>query len=157
MPPKNKAAVKNLDRILFTTDFSAASENAAPYALMLAKQNKARLYVMHVVDVSNDMAGFYVPHMSYEILDKELEVAAGGMIQKFCAKQFGGYKNVEPIVAVGVPYKEIMGAIKGKNINMVIMAASGMGEVGRLLFGSTADRVLRHATCPVLVIPPAIR
>ncbi|MBI5888120.1 MAG: universal stress protein [Deltaproteobacteria bacterium] len=148
--------MKNLDRMLFTTDFSAASENAAPYALMLARQNKARLYVMHVVDVANNLAGFYVPHMSYEILDKEMEEAAEGMMRKFCAKHFGGYK-CEQIVTVGAPYKEIMNAIKGKNINMVVMAASGMGEVGRFFFGSTADRVLRHAPCPVLIIPPANR
>ena len=157
MPPKNRAAVKNIERVLFTTDFGAASENAAPYALMLVQYSKAKLYCLHVVDVSSEAAGFYVPHLSYEILDREMQTAAEGMIRKFCAKHFRGYENTETIVTVGVPYKEVMGVIKEKNIDMVVMAASGRGAVDRFLFGSTAERVIKHAGCPVLVIPPGVK
>lgn len=148
--PKGK-----FEKILFTTDFSAASENAAEYALQLARQNRSRLYVLHVVDTSKEAAGFYLPHLSYEKLDAELKSAAEEMLKKFSAKVFKGFKNLELRVLKGEPYKEIIKLIKGNKIDIAVMGTFGKARIDRLLFGSTTERVVRSATCPVLVIPPS--
>lgn len=142
------------ETILFPTDFSGASVNAAAYALNLARSNRAKLRVMHVLDTSNEASGFYVPHISYENLDKEMLDAARDMLKKFCAKHFKGVKNIEQSVAAGMPHKEILKAIKSTGADIVIMGTFGKEGLERFLIGSTTERVMRNAGCPVLIIPP---
>lgn len=141
-------------RILFPTDFSEAAENAAAYAFMLARQHKAKVYALHVVDVRYDAAGFYVAHISYENIEREMKAAASGMLERFCEKNFKGFRNVRKQVLEGEPYKEILKVAKGGNIDIIVMGTSGKSGVDRVLFGSTTERVMRKALCPVLIIPP---
>ncbi len=141
-------------KILFPTDFSEASISSAGYALFLARQNKARLYVLHVVDISDEAAGFYLPHLSFEKLDKEMVSSASGMLKKFAAKHFKNYKNIETHVLAGEPYKEILKVVKGTEVDIIVMGTLGKARIDRFLFGSTTERVMRSAKCPVLVIPP---
>lgn len=143
-----------IQKILFPTDFSGASIHAASYALLLAKTYKARLYVLHVVDTSEEASGFYLPHLSYEKLDKELRDSAAEMLGKFCTTRFKGYKNIEQRVLAGEPYKEILKVIKGIDIDMIVMGTFGKARIDRFFFGSTTERVMRKATCPVFVVPP---
>lgn len=145
---------KGFKKILFPTDFTDASVAAASYALMLARQSKGRIYVLHVVDVSREAAGFYLPHLSFEKLDKELKASASEMLKNFCARHFKGFKGFEQSILVGEPYKEILKSAKGSGMDLVVMGTFGRTRVDRLLFGSTTERVMRRAECPVLVIPP---
>lgn len=146
---------KIIRKILLPTDFSTVSEEAAAYALTLARQNKARLSVLHVVDTSREAAGFYLPHLSYEKLDKEMRAAAADMLGKFTAKMFKGYRNIERHVLAGEPSREILKAIKGGHADLIVMGTNGKEGIDRFFFGSTTERVMRKAGCPVLVIPPA--
>lgn len=151
--PKGKA--KGFEKILFPTDFSEASERAAGYALMLARQNKARLFVVHVVDTSVEAAGFYLPHLSFEGLDNEMRAGAVELLEKFTAKNLKGYNNIEGQVLSGEPYRELLKVMKSSGIDLVVMGSSGKARMDRVMFGSTTERVMRKAACPVLVIPPS--
>jgi len=146
---------KTIRKILLPTDFSTVSEEAAAYALTLARQNKAKLYVLHVVDTSHEAAGFYLPHLSYEKLDKELKTVAADMLGKFASKMFKGYRNVERHVLAGEPSKEILKVVKGGAVDLIVMGTYGKEGIDRFFFGSTTERVMRKAGCPVLVIPPS--
>jgi len=139
--------------ILFTTDFSEASVHAASYAASLAASYGAALHVIHVVDTSEEAAGFYLPHLSFEKLDSELKDTAGAMLRKFCEKNFKGQKDLKATVLTGEPYKEILKAAAGADV--IVMGTFGKAHLDRVLFGSTTERVMRKAKCPVLVIPPA--
>jgi len=150
-----KGRNKTIRKILLPTDFSSVSEEAAAYALTLARQNKAGLYVLHVVDTSHEAAGFYLPHLSYGKLDKELRTVAAEMLAKFTAKVFSGYKALEKHVLAGEPSKEILKVIKSGQIDLVVMGTYGKEGIDRFFFGSTTERVMRKAGCPVLVIPPS--
>jgi nucleotide-binding universal stress UspA family protein len=150
----NSAKV-NFKRILLPTDFTEASAYAASYALNMALQYKARLFVLHVVDLTEDAAGFYVPHVSFSNLDKELKDVGEVMLKKFCAKRFKGFNGLVTKVLVGEPYKEIVKSIKKDKIDVVVMGTFGKGGLDRFFFGSTTDRVLRKTDCPVLVVPPS--
>lgn len=143
-----------IQKILFPTDFSGASIHAAAYALLMARTYKATLYVLHVVDTSEEASGFYLPHLSYEKLDKELLESASGMLDKFCSTRFKGFRNIEKRVLSGEPYKEILKVIKGTDIDMVVMGTFGKARIDRFFFGSTTERVMRKASCPVFVVPP---
>lgn len=143
------------ERMLFTTDFSQVSEYAAKYACALACQNRSRLYVLHVIDTSNESAGFYVPHVSFEKMDKEMLPAAQRLLKGFALKALKDCKNIELRVLIGEPYKEIVKFIKGNKIDIAVMATGRKSGIDRFLFGSTTERVLRKADCPVLIVPPA--
>src|SRR3989338_2016059 len=140
-----------LDNILLPTDFSEASIGAATYALTLARQYKAKVYCLHVVDISSDAAGFYVPHQSYENLDDEMLIAAEEMLHDFSLKNLKGHKNIELRVVSGDPYKEIVKSIKILKINMCLMGTFGKAAIERFFVGSTTERVMRKAVCPVLI------
>jgi len=143
-----------IQNILFPTDFSGASIHAASYALSLAKAYKAKLHVVHVVDTSDEASGFYLPHISYEKLDKEMRSSALAMLDEFCALRFKGYNNLESRLLAGVPYKEILKIIKNMEIDLVVMGTFGRAGVDRFFFGSTTERVMRKSSCPVFVVPP---
>lgn len=143
------------ENILLPTDFSSASVCAAAYALSVARQNSARLYVLHVMDVSSDAAGFYVPHISYENLDEEMLLAAEEILHKFGARNLKGYKNIELRVVAGEPYQEILKTIKRLKIDLCVLGTYGKTGIERFFVGSTTERVMRKAACPVLIIPPS--
>lgn len=151
-------ALKNMVRfetIILPTDFTRASESAALYALGLARQHKARLIVAHVVDVRGSAAGFYLPHLSYEKLDAELLEAAGEMLSNFRARAVGSYKNTEERLLKGEPYMEILRLAASCKGCLVVMGTFGKARIDRFFFGSTTERVVRSAPCPVMVIPPS--
>ena len=153
MAAKNKGS--GINRVLFTTDFTEASVKAVSYALSTARKYGAKLYVLHVVDVSGEPSGFYVPHISYERLEEEMAESAKEMMERFCSRHLKGFKNLETDILVGEPYKEILKFVKGARIDMIVMGMSGKPGIDRFLFGSTTERVMRKAECPILVIPPS--
>ncbi len=146
-------ASREFKTVLFTTDFTDASIYAASYAASIARSYNARLLVLHVVDTSEEAAGFYFPHISYERLDKDLKDAAEAMLKKFCEKNLKGMKDLDMKVLTGEPYKEILKASAGADL--IVMGAVGKAHLDRVLFGSTTERVMRKAKCPVMVVPPA--
>ena len=153
MAAKAKAQ-KRFERILFPTDFSYASEEAASYALMLARQHGAGLFTLHVVETPIQTAGIHVPHPSYEQQGEESLQAALDMLERSSGRMFKGFDEVSSHAVAGEPYKEIIRFAKKTKIDLIVMGASGKGGIDRFLFGSTTERVLRKTHCPVLVIPP---
>ncbi|HLC17537.1 MAG TPA: universal stress protein [Thermodesulfobacteriota bacterium] len=147
-------AKKDFKRILLPTDFSDASEKAASYALSLARSYGAKLHVLHVVDLTDEPSGFYVPHLSYEKLNEEMKASAEKMLKRFTGRVFKGIKDIETHVVAGEPYKEIIRLVKDADIDVVVVGSSGKSGVDRFLFGSTAERVMRKLDRPVLVVPP---
>jgi len=148
------AEIGCFENILLPTDFSNASVDAAVYALKIARQHKAKLYLLHVMDISTEAAGFYVPHQSFENLDDEMLIAAEKMLYEFAQKNIKGYRNYELRVVSGEPYKVIIKTIKSLNIDLCVMGTFGKVAIERLFVGSTTERVMRKALCPVLIIPP---
>lgn len=144
---------KKFKCVLFPTDFSKASEAAAHYATNVAEQYGAKLVVLHVVDLSEEAAGFYLPHLSYENLDKEMISAAEKMLAKFCARVFEG-SEYELRISSGEPHEEIIRAAKEDGADILVMGTYGRGGLDRFFFGSTTERVMRKIDRPVLVIPP---
>ena len=73
--------------ILFATDFSESSEYAFKYALSLSRKFESRLAIIHVINEPVDLRGFYVPHISFDKLEEEIEQGAWKMMEKFCRGQ----------------------------------------------------------------------
>ena len=144
--------MKRFEKILLATDFSDYSEVACEYALTLAQTFNSSLLVLHVINEPVDLRGFYVPHISFEQLEKEIETGAAKMLDSFCQENIKEFRNFETLVATGVPYEEIMRVAAEEDISLIIIGTHGRTGLDHLIFGSTAERVVRSAPCPVMTI-----
>lgn len=144
--------MKPFERILIAIDFSENSTYAFDCALMLARQFNARLTVMHVINEPIDLRGFYVPHISFEQLEKEIEAGAADMMEKFCREKMGDYQDFVTSIVTGIPYEEILRAAREIDASLIVVGTHGRTGLDHIIFGSTAERVVRSAPCPVLSI-----
>jgi nucleotide-binding universal stress UspA family protein len=144
--------MKTFSTILFAYDFSEGSNNAFDYALSLANQYSAKLLIVHVINEPVDLRGFYVPHISFENLEKEIAEGAEQMMDRFCKENLAGFERFEKYVITGVPYEEIIKKAAESGADLIIMGTHGRKGVDHLLFGSTAERVVRSANCPVMTV-----
>jgi len=141
-----------IKRILFPTDFSDGALNALPYALDMAKSYGAKLYLLHVIYDIATSSGLHIPHISVDEMYKELDASARKELEKFGLEQRRVLKDVEHAVIRGVPYEEILKFAQEKNIDLIVIGTHGRKGLDRVLFGSTAERVVRNASCPVLTV-----
>lgn len=144
--------MKRFEKILLATDFSDYSEVACDYALTLAKSYDAALTVVHVINEPVDLRGFYVPHISFEQLEKEIETSATTMLASFCANNLKDFSNYTTSVVTGIPYEEIIRVATDEGSSLIVIGTHGRTGLDHLIFGSTAERVVRSAPCPVLTI-----
>lgn len=144
--------MKQFTKILIAVDFSENSECAFDYALTLATQFDAELTIIHVINEPVDLRGFYVPHISFEQLEKEIEESAVTMMETFCSSKLGTFSNYTSKILTGIPYDEITATAARIGASLIVMGTHGRTGLDHLLFGSTAERVVRAASCPVLTV-----
>jgi nucleotide-binding universal stress UspA family protein len=138
--------------ILFPTDFSEGSAQALQYAVDMSKRYGAKLYVIHVIYDIAKATGWYVPHVSMDQMYKDIQEGAKKELEKFGVEELSGVKNVERKVMTGVPHEEIINFVSANKIDLIIMGTHGRKGIDKILFGSTAAQVVRHAPCPVLTV-----
>jgi nucleotide-binding universal stress UspA family protein len=141
-----RIAVRN---ILLTTDFSAESEVAFGYAFDLARRYGSKLEVLHVIPAE---VGAVVPSSYYLAgLEKQRKLASANLhaMRSRLQEIPNRVRCLEGDVA-----PEILRCIEQDNIDLVVMASQARTGLGKLLFGSVADEVFRHAGIPVLVLGP---
>lgn len=144
--------MKDFNTILFAVDFSQSSDYAFQYALSLAKKYDARLLIIHVINEPVDLRGFYVPHISFEKLEQEIEEGARKMMEKFCRTQIKDYSKYETFIVPGIPYDEIIKNAQEHSADLILMGTHGRTGLDHVLFGSTAEKVVRKSPVPVMTI-----
>lgn len=141
-----------VERILFPTDFSEGSCHALPYAVDLAKHYNARLYIIHVIYDIARATDSHIPHISADELYREMSAWAEKELERCCVEEVRGLSDVEKKVLRGVPYEEIIKFATDEKIDMIVIGTYGRVGLERFLFGSTAERVVRRAPCPVMSV-----
>lgn len=139
-------------KILFPTDFSPCAKHALKYALSLATLFKAKLYILYVVpkmNVSISAGGVMYP--AFKIYE-DLEGKAKKKMHHLIPKRFLDQIEVKNIIVRGTPYVEIIKSAKKHNIDLITIATHGRTGMSHALIGSTAEKVVRKAPCPVLTI-----
>ncbi|CAN5629704.1 universal stress protein [soil metagenome] len=140
--------------ILCPTDFSKSSENAVMYAVELAKVNKSKIILMHAYEtpvIYTDVTVTGV-QLDYEVFRD----TAMKQLKKFYTKILESVKNIpfELVLQQGLPSARTSEIAIEKKVDMIVMASTSTTTVQRFLIGSNASRVLRDATCMVMVVPP---
>lgn len=77
------------------------------------------------------------------------------ILETWAARARDAGAKVRTVLRVGVPYREVLEEAKESNVDLVLLATHGRGEIHRLLVGSVADHVIRMAPCPVLTLKEA--
>ncbi len=139
-------------KILFPTDFSEGSSAAVPYVKDLASKYGAKVYVLHVVYDVAKSSGWYLPTVDLESFFSEIHASAEKGLERFVSETMGSIPGVEKAVVSGLPFEEIIGYVREKGIDLVVMGTHGRSGIDRVLFGSTAARVVRSAPCPVMTV-----
>jgi nucleotide-binding universal stress UspA family protein len=141
-------------KILVPTDFSKFSDEALKQAYDIAKKYKAKLYLLHVVDVIQQCAVDYcMDQQTLDSLDKQTIKASEDMMEKQI-KKVAKSKDVEIIsdVKKGTSYEEILKEQEAKKIDLIVIASHGRTGLMGHLIGSVAERVARGAKCPVILV-----
>ena len=141
-------------KILVPTDFSNFSDNALKQAYDIAKQYKAKVYLLHVVEVVQTCTVDYcLDDQTVKALDEKSLEFSEKMIQKQINKVFRS-KDVEVVsdVKKGTPYEEVLKEQTSKKIDLIVIASHGRTGILSHLIGSIAEKVVRGAKCPVMVV-----
>lgn len=146
----------NVRAILLPTDFSECASHAVPVAADLARLMGARMIFLHVVEPVVPAVGWTPVAEPLPIADisEQLEESAERELPKIGeCKECEGL-DVEELITHGEAASEIVRVAKERGADLIVISAHGRTGLGRILFGSTAESVVRHAQCPVLVIKP---
>lgn len=141
--------------ILFCTDFSNNAQAALPYAVDLAKKYGAILHLLHVYQEAGHIAEF---ELSSDIKMDYIRVAqlAGKEMEKrletLCDEVVKELGSCEHKMVRGKAYIEIIRYARETKIDLIVMASHGLSGLEHVLFGSTAERVLRESPCNVFII-----
>jgi nucleotide-binding universal stress UspA family protein len=142
----------NLKRILVPTDFSESARHALTYAVSFAREYKAEIVLLHVVEnLTVGYASDLFPVPMAEVFE-EISGYAKIELGKLAAEVRSKGAEVREQVIQGKPSAEILRIAREEAADMIVLGTHGKGLLDQALFGSTAERVLRKAPCPVLTV-----
>jgi nucleotide-binding universal stress UspA family protein len=138
--------------ILLPTDFSECSSEAAKVARSLAECFGSRITVLHVLDEPATLDPMFRGDIPLEMLRTRMEQFARENMDAFLARHFSGFVRFDTILATGIPYREIIGNAREAAADLVVIGTHGRTGVEHVIFGSTAEKVVRMSPCPVLSV-----
>lgn len=156
--PKAKDQRSNMQirTILLPTDFSECGNYALQYAASLARTFKASIICVNVIEPIVPTVGYSGMTEPLPIADitEQLEDSAERELPKLAECDECAGLDVEELVVHGEAAAEIVRVAKEREVDLIVISSHGRTGLGRILFGSTAEAVVRHASCPVLVVKP---
>jgi nucleotide-binding universal stress UspA family protein len=139
----------DLENILVPVDFSEAAHLALGYGIVFARPSRAKLICLHVLEV--------LPSSSTEMVSatERISKTVSQEIERTLRNLLRDQTNEIPredILTNGGPSREILQMAEDRKVDLIVLGRHGKAGPGRFLLGSTAERVIRHACCPVLVV-----
>lgn len=148
---ENGALPFKLKQILVPVDFSEPSQKALEYALPLAKKFGAKITLLHIVEPVLYPESVVVPP-EMEEMNLHLMKDSRERLELLCQKTVNPAIASKPRVRLGKPWQEIVNAARSIPADLIIVATHGYTGLKHFFIGSTAERVVRHAPCPVLTV-----
>jgi len=147
----------DIKRILVPIDFSDYSINALKYAIGFAKNFDAEILLTYVVEPFVYAADFTMSQAAIPDVDSDTRERAYNELKKLVVEEIHEELPSEIIIRNGKPFMEINDLATEQNVDLIIIATHGHTGVEHLLFGSTAEKVVRKAPCPVLTLREPIK
>ena len=140
-----------LNRLLVSTDFSEASYGAFGPAGELAELFRARVILVHVI-APVPLFAYDIPALDPGIFTENLRELADKRLNELIPERFPAGLSIETRIIFGDPARTIVQTARESRVDMVVISTHGQTGLKHTLFGSVAERVVRLADCPVLVI-----
>lgn len=144
--PQNSISLK---KILVPIDFSEPSIKALQYSLALAQHFGSQIILVHVIQKMSPTTRLI---MDQSKIQNRLKLEADRSLNTFIKKHIQVKVNLDKAIKIGVPFDEIVTAAKQYDVDAIVIATHGYSGLKHITMGSTAERVVRHAPCPVLVV-----
>ncbi len=141
--PKSKRDV-NIEKILCPIDFSDTDQRELKYAIPLAKQLGAQLYLVHVSEFFN----YRVPVLKRDILIEKINNKIAAIAEQY------DYEITEIFYDMGEPAQKIIEIAKKKKMDLITMTSHQRSGIEKLFLGSITEKVLMYGNIPVLILPP---
>ena len=142
---------RKLQTILAATDFSSTADTGVDWAIELAKDHGARIELIHALLVPSRATDF-VP--SPPDFTDALQEAASGRLNEINSRVRDSGVEVSSELRLGIPSQVILETAIDKDADLIVVGTRGLSGFRHLLLGSTAERVVQHAHCPVLTVHP---
>jgi nucleotide-binding universal stress UspA family protein len=146
-PPRELSALRH---VVCPLDFSESSREALRLALSLAERAKARLTVAHVLEWPE--AELRHPHVMSKDYERFVEGEARRQLQAAIPPDARNWCEIREVVLAGTPWRRILHLAAEDAADLIVVGVKGLNAIERLLFGSTANHVVRQASCPVLTV-----
>lgn len=146
-----------MKKILVPTDFSEQAGYALEVAWHIAKKANSHLILLHVVEDTNIASMHYtgeidMPHMEDRLFMMKLIEKGKEDLARLAADSKYADVIMEQQLRIGSPYHNIRDIISEHQVDLVVMGTKGSSGLEEFLIGSNAEKVVRHAKCPVLTI-----
>jgi nucleotide-binding universal stress UspA family protein len=141
-----------IKKILVPIDFSDYSKNSLKYSVNFAKSFDASLIIVYVVEPVIYPPDFSMGQIAIPAAGLEMDKRAKEEMDKLAEKEIPSGVKVLKIVKTGKPFLEIIETAAEEDVDLIIIATHGHTGVEHILFGSTAEKVVRKAPCPVLTL-----
>lgn len=139
-----------IKKVLVPIDFSDYSKNSLKYAVNFSKYFQAELFLIYVIEPVIYPPDFSMGQIAIPAIDGEIDKRAFDELQNLAKNEIPADVKCKCIIRTGKPYMEIIETAKEEDIDLIIIASHGHTGVEHILFGSTAEKVVRKAPCPVL-------
>jgi len=150
--------MQKIARILLPVDFSPGSQAAVDLALHLARELGASITLLHALQPASAMAGIVPGAKLDEDTAEERRTLETRLAEIAADLRAQGATVAEGIVVVGPPTRTILERARAGGFDLIAMGTHGRTGLPRLLLGSVAEHVVRHAECPVVTVHlPAAR
>ena len=142
----------DLKKILVPCDFSSYAEHALTWSVHLAQHANAKIVLAYAIPIFPQVSYTEIPIL-VDIPKIEANLVAEGeaQLRKFLAEHNTGNVEIEPRAMLGDPFAVICRVAQEERVDLIVLGSHGRTGLAHVFLGSVAERVVRHAPCPVLV------
>lgn len=146
-----------IKKILVPIDFSDYSKQALRYTVTFAKNFNAKIYMIYVIEPMIYPADFSMGQIAIPSSDINIDTRAKEELETLAKNEIKPEINYDILIKTGKPFVEIIESAADLDVDLIIIATHGHTGMEHLLFGSTAEKVVRKAPCPVLTLREPIK
>ncbi len=140
-----------LKKVLVPIDFTDCSLHSLGFAISLAERFQARLVILHVVEATMHPANHAGLSAAFDEANQNLVAAARERLEDL-VRRYATSKPIEILVRIGHAHSEITDTANALGSDLIIISTHGYTGLKHALLGSTAEKVIRHASCPVITL-----
>ena len=147
----------DIKKVLVPIDFSDYSKSALKYAVNFCRKFDAEIILIYVIEPVIYPPDFSMGQIAIPSVNAEWDERAKQELEKLAKSDITKDARIKTMIKTGKPFIEIIETAAELDVDLIIIATHGHSGVEHILFGSTAEKVVRKAPCPVLTLREPIK